>query len=132
MRAYLDTSVALHALLPTGSPGAIAWFNEAAANGIDLFSSTLLRLELIRALRREDMSVAIAQEVLDRVHQVTLDDSVIGVASAIEPHVRSLDAIHLATCTMLGGNITLVSHDYRMLDVAGRLGIETVDPLRGP
>ena len=50
-------------------------------------------------------------------------------AAAIEAHIKSLDAIHLATCALLGANIGIVTHDAQMSAAAASLGLETMDPL---
>lgn len=50
-------------------------------------------------------------------------------AAAIEPHVRSLGAIHLATCALLGSDATLATHDAGMREAAHALGRGTTDPL---
>jgi len=97
--------------------------------GEGMYSSTLLHLEISRALRRERMPLEVARPVLDRVNLITLDDGVLGVAAAIEPHIRSLDAIHLATCALLGFGTTVVTHDRQMGEVAEHLGMTTFDPL---
>lgn len=127
MRWYLDASVALHCVLEWGDPRARAWL-EAEARGAVL-SSTLLRLEIVRTLRRERLDTRLAALVLARLELVSLDDGVLQVAASIEPHVKALDAIHLATCSLLGAGITLVTHDGSMRQAAEQLGIETFDPL---
>ncbi len=50
-------------------------------------------------------------------------------AGAIEPHVRSFDAIHLATCQLLGAEVTVATRDAAMRQVAQQLGFATFDPL---
>lgn len=125
---YLDTSLALHALLPTGDARAGEWLDQASRVG-SLYSSTLLELEIIRVLRRERLAVERAGEVLDRVNLVSIDDAVLRAAAAIEPHVRSLDAIHLATCALLGSGAELASHDAGMREAASALGRSAIDPL---
>jgi predicted nucleic acid-binding protein len=129
MRYYLDTSVALHAVLPWGDVRARNWLQRAARQSDDICASTLLRLETVRALRRTNLDVAQANLVTARVNLVSIDDGVLRFAAAIEPHVKSLDAIHLATCSLLGDGLTLVSHDARMLSVARELGFGVHDPL---
>ena len=129
MRWYLDASVALHAALPGGDRRARTWLDSMRARGDDVLSSTLLELELTRTLRRERIDVVRAQLVLRRVALVSIDDGVLRVAGAIEPHVKSLDAIHLATCSMLGSGITVVTHDPGMAAAAADLGLGAFDPL---
>lgn len=129
MRWYIDASVALHALLPGGDLRARRWLDEVTQAGDDVFSSMLLHLELARVLRREGLDVSMARPVLDRVNLVSIDDGVLRFAAAIEAHIKSLDAIHLATCALLGANIRIVTHDAQMSAAAASLGLETMDPL---
>jgi uncharacterized protein len=124
---YLDTSIAYHALV--GTPGAAAWFdrvdNEEPGS---LNSSRLLRTELTRALRRDGTPVQDRDLVLDRVAQVPVTDSVLLVAEAITEHVKTLDAIHLASALAVSADV-VVSHDEAVKRVALQLGLAVVDPL---
>jgi uncharacterized protein len=129
MRWYIDASIALHAVLPGGDVRARRWLDATTQQGDEVFSSTLLHLELTRVLRREGLDVSMARPVLDRVNLVSIDDGVLRFAAAIETHVKSLDAIHLATCGLLGSGITVVTHDENMAEVAVSLGLEAIDPL---
>lgn len=132
MRFYLDSSIALHALLPGGDVRARLWLDDVASRGDEVFSSVLLQLEVTRVLRREQLDVARGRLVLDRVSLVSIDDGIIRFAAAIEPHVKSLDAIHLATCSLLGSGVSVVSHDAVMHGVAAQLGLDALDPLAAP
>lgn len=127
MRYYVDTSVALHALLPGGDARAIAWFESV--EGDELFSSTVIELEIARVLRRASLDLADGRAVLDRLNLVSLDGSTLRSAAAIEPHVKTLDSIHLAACQQLGTDVTLVTHDLAMTQAADTLGIPTHDPV---
>lgn len=129
MRTYVDTSVALHAVLPGGNRRAAAFLEATSTDGNELFSSTLLQLEMIRVLRRENLDLALARPVLDRTRLVSISDGLLRIASAIEPHVKSLDAIHLATCAALGDAVTLATHDAGMLSAAEHLNVAALDPL---
>jgi len=129
MRWYLDASVALHAVLPGGDQRARQWLDAVRQAGGKVYASTLLQLELTRVLRRERLAVALSRPVLERVHLVSIDDGVLRFAAAIEPHVKSLDAIHLATCSLLGSGVTVATHDANMLEVAPALGLDALDPL---
>lgn len=129
MRWYIDASVALHALLPGGDLRARRWLDAVTQAGDDVFSSMLLHLELTRVLRREGLDASMVRPVLDRVNLVSIDDGVLRFAAAIEAHIKSLDAIHLATCALLGANIGIVTHDAQMSAAAASLGLETMDPL---
>lgn len=129
MRWYVDTSLALHAAFPWGDPRVDTWLHAIHARGDELFSSALFELELVRGLRRERLDLALAQAVLKRFNLAAIDDGVLRFAAAIEPRIRSLDAIHLATCALLGTGITLATHDANMAEVAASLGLDTFDPL---
>ena len=129
MRWYIDASIALRALLPGGDLRARRWLDAVAQSGDEVFSSMLLQLEVTRVLRREGLDVSMARPLLDRVNLVSIDDGVLRFAAAIEAHVKSLDAIHLATCAMLGANISVVTHDVQMSAAAATLGLDSMDPL---
>lgn len=130
-RFYLDASVALHAVLQEGDPRAIAWLDALSSGTSHAFASTLLQLEIARTLRRERLDPELARLVVDRVGLISIDDAVLLVAGGLEPHVKALDAIHLATCLMLGADVTLVTHDMNIAAAAATLGIEAFDPLAG-
>jgi uncharacterized protein len=124
---YLDTSIAYHALI--GTPGAAGWFDQVDNEEPgSLISSRLLRTELTRALRRDGTPVQDRDLVLDRVAQVPVTDSVLLVAEAITEHVKTLDAIHLASALAVSADV-VVSHDEAVKRVALQLGLAVVDPL---
>lgn len=129
MRWYLDASVALHAILPGGHKRARHWLDAVRANGDEVFSSTLLHLELSRVLRRERLDPGLSRPLMERISQISIDDGVLRFAAAIEQHVKSLDAIHLATCALLGNGVTVATHDVGMGDAAAAMGLESFDPL---
>ena len=126
---YLDTSVALRALLGH-SPSAASWMDRTTADDQNLVvSSRILRTELTRVLRREGLPVARRDEVLDVLALVPVTDGVLAAADAIEQHIKTLDAIHLGSVIATGLDATIVSHDRTMLDVATSLGYRTLDPV---
>lgn len=129
MNWYLDSSVALHAVLTGGDPKAQTWIESSYGINGGIYSSTLLHLEMSRVLKRERLDLAVARPVLDRVSLISLDDGIVSVAAAFEVHMKSLDAIHLATSSLLGFGVTVVTHDEQMKSAAKHLGIETFDPL---
>ncbi len=126
---YLDSSIALHVILPGGDVRARTWLNGVLASGDQIHSSVLLHLELTRVLRRERLDVVLADLVFDRVEAISINDGVLQSAASIDAHVKSLDAIHLATCMLLGPDVTVVTHDAAMSQVAQTLGFDTTDPI---
>lgn len=128
MRWYLDTSVGLHAVLPEGSVEAQAWCQDVLRSQDEVVSCALLRLETVRTLRREGLDRRHADWLLDRVEMLHLSQAALNVAESVERHIKSLDAIHLATAMLDGGAVTVVTHDRTMGEVAEHLGFETFDP----
>lgn len=127
---YLDSSVAVRILLGH-STAAATWFDTAtAAAGTQVVSSRLLRTELTRVLRREGLAVHRRDALLDHIGMLPVSDALLAEAEAIVPHVKTLDAIHLASVIRSGLDATIVSHDATMLSAAGELGYATHDPCR--
>ncbi len=129
MKWYLDSSVLVHALLPDGDPRARTWLETVRRHGDAVYSSALLELEMVRVLRRERLDAAVVGAAVKRVALVSIDDGILRIAAAIEPHVKALDAIHLATCSLLGSCVTIATHDSAMSSAAASLGFDVVDPL---
>ncbi len=126
---YLDTSVALRALLGH-SPSAARWIDQTTANmSHTVVSSRLLKTELTRVLRRECLPVTRRDEILDVLALVPVTNGVLAAAEAIEPHVKTLDAIHLGSVIAAGLDATIVSHDAAMITAATSLGYPTFDPV---
>jgi predicted nucleic acid-binding protein len=125
---YLDTSVALaHLLAEDRRPPAALW-NET------LVSSRLLEYELWTRLRARSLGAThgdSARELLQRVAFLELVPPVLSRALLPFPvHVRTLDAMHLASIEFLRDqqqNVALASYDVCVIDVARRLGIQVAD-----
>ncbi|MCR6713463.1 MAG: PIN domain-containing protein [Demequina sp.] len=126
MRYYLDTSVAVHAI--DGEAGATRWF-DSATESAEVVSSRLLQTELTRYLRREGLPVGERAGVLDKTGMAVVDESVLALAESFTPHVKTLDAIHLATALAFGSDTVMVSHDANVLRLAEELGLRTLDPV---
>ena len=129
---YLDTSVALLSLL--GQPGA----DEAARIIMDarvkegLASSCLLKVEMARAAHRDHFDVRMVDEFIAGVELIEIGPDVIACASALTGELKSLDAIHLATATLLDDPrhpVTVLTHDARLADAARSRGLGAIDPL---
>jgi len=128
-RYYVDTSVAVHALM--GTPRAARWFDEVTADGETiLISSRLLQTELTRALRRDDVPVADREAVLANVGLAPVTEAILTGAEAITQHVKTLDAIHLATALSVGSDVVVVSHDANLKRIAEMLGLSAHDPIQ--
>lgn len=127
---YLDSSVGLRILLGH-SPSAARWFDDVTAASDDVvISSRLLRTEMTRALRRLQEPLERRNAVLDHLGTLPIDHAVLVEAEAIVPHVKTLDAIHLASALRSGmEDIVVCTHDRAMTSVARQLGLDVHDPV---
>ncbi|MBO0852822.1 MAG: type II toxin-antitoxin system VapC family toxin [Nocardia sp.] len=128
---YLDSSVAVRIILGH-SPESAAWFDRTTSNESDrVISSRLLRTEITRVLRREGLPTSDRDQIIDYVHIVPMDHAVLTEAEAIISHIRTLDAIHLASALRCGlDELIVVTHDKTMQQVAEQLGFPVHDPVR--
>ncbi len=130
-RFLLDASVALRVVLGH-SPAAAIWIdavNDDPDQGI--IASRLLKTEITRVLRREGLPVSRRDQLLDYVQLIPISDAVLAQAEAIVPHIKSLDAIHLASLIHTGIDATVATHDATMARVAELLGYPVIDPVAG-
>ena len=130
---YLDTAAVVKLVrVEEESPTLVAWLNERASE--PLVSSALVEVELPRALRRSqpEMLGAVAL-ALSRLNRVEINAAVRATAGAyMDPMLRSLDAIHLATAEFLIGSdiqvSAFVTYDKRLAEAAGKVGLDVVAP----
>lgn len=126
--AYLDSSAMVK--LVVAEPES-AGLRRHLRRRRPLVSSALARTKVLRALIAEGPeATGRAHALLGRIDLLRVNDRVLGFAGALLPaHLRSLDAIHLASALQLGNDLgTLVSYDQRMLDAARHLGISIASP----
>lgn len=127
---YLDTSVALRTILDVPERAHLqTWMQTPATT---FLSSRLLRTEVVRVLRRDDRPLSDATPLLDRVGMLDITRETHAVAEAIERHIRTLDALHLATALLIGEVVTVATHDTTMKAVAEQLGLRVTDPVEHP
>jgi uncharacterized protein len=116
--------------------------SDALRDAIDAFhddeatvcSSSLAWIEVSRGLRsRLDaqnpaLVVSLIDLALSGVEQAPITAPVIGSARRIgSPFMRSLDAIHLATASLLDVEL-VVAYDERLLTIAAEFGFRTSSP----
>lgn len=124
---YLDSSVALRTILDVAEREHLQeWMQTSEATFV---SSRLLRTEVIRVLRRDDRPLTDATPLLDRVGLLDIGRETHAIAESIERHVKTLDALHLATALLIGDPVTLATHDTTMKTVAEHLGLLVTDPV---
>lgn len=96
-----------------------------------LVTSTLARTEVVRALLPAgDEAIAAGRWALTLLDLVRVNKWVLDQAAKLLPvHVRSLDAIHLATAGELGQDLgVVVTYDSRMAEAAEQLGYRVTAP----
>lgn len=127
---YLDSCAVIKLVkAEIESKSLVDWLN--AQPNVPRVSSTLLDVELGRALRRD------APELLDRVpgvlmriHRFDMTEAVRAQAASFShPHLRTLDAIHLATAYPLRSQLqAFVTYDKRLATYADETGLQIVTP----
>ncbi|MEQ6896061.1 PIN domain-containing protein [Microbacterium sp. KR10-403] len=124
---YLDSSVALRTILDVPERMRLqSWMARADTVHV---SSRLLRTEIVRVLRRDSRPLRDAAPLLDRVGLLDITRETHSIAESIERHVKTLDALHVATALLIGEPVTVASHDSTMKNVAAHLGLAVVDPV---
>lgn len=125
---YVDSSAIVKLAVREPESGALRQYLRRRR---PLVCSALARTEVVRAvLPLGPPAVRRAREVLSRFDLVRLSDRILAAAAELEPyHVRSLDAIHLATARLLGDTLRrIVTYDDRMTGAARHLGFTVVSP----
>ena len=130
---YLD-SAALVKLVRTESESAslVGWLNTRGDE--PLVASALVDLEVPRALRRSQPGVlGGVSSAIGRVYRVEINAAVRAIAAAyVDPNLRTLDAIHLATAELLvasGKMLTaFVTYDKRLAGAASGAALPVVAP----
>lgn len=127
--AYVDTSAFVKLVVAEPESAAlrrliVRWPRHA--------SSTLLRAETIRALRRSGNSrqVPAARRLLRGVSMVRIDEPLLDRAADLEPgELRTLDAIHLASALQLGQDLgVMIAYDARLTAAAQSYGLAVESP----
>ena len=135
MNVYVDTSALVkRAVREPESDYLVAELSGYADNGDRLFASTLAWIETTRTIRsRLDDSppsdvVELVGVALSGIIEYSINNQVADVARRLGPSsLRSLDAIHLATATLIGADL-VCAYDQRLLLSAQELCFRTISP----
>jgi uncharacterized protein len=137
MRLYLDSSaLAKRPISEAESQPLERYLGNANDSGSIFVSSALAWVEVGRVLRgRLDLAGIVPTELSGRldtafagVAEAPVSAQVISLARRIgPPTLRSLDAIHLATATLIDADV-VVAYDRRLLQAAEELGFATASP----
>lgn len=126
---YLDSSAIVKLVVPEPESQALRRYLTTRDERV---TSGLARVEVLRALRRargDERTLHQAEQVLERVALLAVDEPVLRSAADLEPgRLRSLDAVHLATALSLAGLEALVTYDLRLLDAAAEAGLAVAMP----
>jgi len=124
---YLDASALVKLVVPEPETGALTSFVRRP--GV-LASSALSQVEVVRAVRPHGAAaVAAGRRLLACLDLVQLDDELLDLAAEIDPPLRSLDAIHVASALELGDAlVALVTYDAQMTRAATALGLPVAAP----
>lgn len=133
---YLDSAALVKLVREEDETRAlVTWLNERA--GQRLVASVLVEVEVPRALRRSQPGVlgAVAA-TLARIDRIELDAAVRATAAAyVDPQLRLLDAIHLATAEQLVASgkdvVAFVTYDKRLAEAARSCSFSVVAPGAG-
>ena len=130
---YLDSCAIVTLVAPEPQTTALnAWLDERA--DLDVFTSKLSEVEVPRALHRNHPGLlAAVSGTLRRLYRIEINDVVRATAAAyLDPDLRSLDAIHLATADAVaasGRTVTaFVTYDQRLGTAAQEAGLTVAAP----
>jgi predicted nucleic acid-binding protein len=123
---YADTSALVKLVLAEPETGALVAYLESAGQ---LVTSRVGTVELRRVGRRPDADPDRADAVAASLDVIELDPRVEGIAIALDPTLRSLDAVHLATALAIGERLEgVLCYDARLAAAASRAGLSVVAP----
>lgn len=127
---YLDTSAFVKLVWSEPETVPLQHF-LAERTELSLVSSALLTLEVRRAVLRVDPTqMPRADLLLTRIGQLGVTRAVLEAASRLpDPHLRSLDAIHLATALLLHADLeAVVTYDTRLAAAANTQKLAVATP----
>ena len=127
--AYLDSSAFVKLVVAEPESAAL---RRVLTRWPDLASSTLLRTEVVRALRRSGHGhlVGPARRLIGAIRLVRLDEPLLDRGSELEPvDSRTLDAVHLATAMAIGSDLGIFfTYDDRLGTAASASGLIVATP----
>jgi uncharacterized protein len=128
---YIDTCALLKLAHREAESSALRSWLLARPDGEARVSSALTDIEAARALRRVDPGALPGiPGLLASLDLFEIDQAVRSRAAAYtDPHLRSLDAIHLATAEELRGELAaFVTYDKRLMTAALGIGLPVTAP----
>ena len=130
---YLDSCAIVKLIRPEDESVPLSdWLNDQGDAVV--VTNELAEVEVARALRRNSPArLAAMPNVLAQINRIEMDASVRATAAAyVDPLLRSLDAIHLATADTLVASgkpvSAFVTYDRRLASAAVELGLSVAAP----
>lgn len=135
MRVYFDSSALLKRVLR--EPERMSFteaFRGLISAGAEFSSSSLAWVEVSRTIRVRLEAEAprriidLIEIALSGIEEFPISEQVVDIAQRLGPtSIRSLDAIHLASASLLGADL-VCAYDQRLLGAAEELGFRTLSP----
>lgn len=127
---YLDSSALVKLIVPEAETVPLLRFMLSWPYRL---ASQVGFVEVHRAVRRVSRDYELqrrAEEVLSTIHFMDIYMDILGEASLLEPlHLRSMDAIHIASALSLGREVGgFVTYDRNMTDAARRVKLNVLAP----
>lgn len=124
---YVDTSAVVKLLLAEDESEALGDFLRAADT--PLVTSRIGIVELRRVGRRGGANPDRADALAASLSVIELDATIERLAVVLDPDLRSLDALHLASALAVGDALSgFVCYDGRLNAAASREGLPVVAP----
>lgn len=127
--AYLDSAAFVKLIVAEPESHAL---RRTIARWPQHASSSLLRTESIRALRRSGNGgqVPAARRLLRAVRMIRIDEPLLDRAADLEPgELRTLDAIHLVSALEIGQDLgVMIAYDIRLRAAAEAYGLTVESP----
>ncbi|MQS12131.1 type II toxin-antitoxin system VapC family toxin [Streptomyces kaniharaensis] len=129
---YLDSCAILKLVVPEDESAALRTFLSSRGSEGHA-TSALAQVEVPRALIRIGAPQELldsSEDLLDRLLRIRLSDPALRAARRFPArHLRTLDAIHLASAEHLEHTLTaFVTYDKRLADAAGERDLPVVSP----
>jgi predicted nucleic acid-binding protein len=127
---YLDACALVKLVRAEQYSEAMAAFISIAASPV--VSSELARTEVHRTLWRNQEEAVVhkaADRLLTQIAVLPLTAVIDSAGQLPHQHLRSLDALHLATALQLGDNLSkFISYDKRLAEAAREQGLPALSP----
>ena len=130
---YLDSCALVKLLVAEAETAALQEYLTTHASHPQV-TAELARTEVVRVARRaapkDSMLHAAAVELVDRLDHVALARGLLDEAgNVVDPHVRTLDAIHLAAGLRIADQLTaFITYDRRLAAAARSVGLPVEAP----